>query len=114
MKKKLKDKLFGIFIVGILALAMIGIPILLFSGNPNELIEGELATEFCTEKCGENDLLTSNNNSDYNFIRCECVVGVSLGDGKYASVARPKVAIHYFDNLNLEEISKQDILDKLK
>ncbi len=108
----------------ILLLLILLSPILFFAGimyfiylqipeSPPDFYEGSLSVEFCTEKCGDLDYLSSINNTKYQFISCECVVGIKLGDGKYSSVASVKSVEYFFDSETFEETTKKDILKKI-
>lgn len=102
-----------ILLVMLFAFCLFILSYFLLGSAPVALEKGEPAETFCSEKCGDYDVITSNNNSEYNFIRCECVIGVNLGDGKYFPVAMPKSGSFYFDSRTLEEISKRVVMDRI-
>ena len=80
---------------------------------PEEIYLGNPSENFCQEKCGNFNLMISNNNSDFNFIRCECVESLQI-DATYSLVSsRLKTNVYYFDLENLEEISEKEVLNRI-
>lgn len=96
---------------------LIGLVFLLYLGSKlgtPELKEEEPAPIFCSEKCVDKDVITSNNNSEYDFIRCECVLKIksdATNLGAYTTADTEKL---YFDSKNLEEISYEEIKSRIK
>lgn len=74
---------------------------------------GELATDFCSLKCGNQLYYSSVNNTDFNFIKCRCVEGVSLGQG-YEGKNAPKIKAIYFNSETLNEINYQEVKNRVK
>jgi len=85
----------------------------LFFFKPSKIEKYDSALEFCTEKCGEFDYFSSVNNTDYNYIECECVSKIIYGDGKYSSVAKVDSIIYYFDSETLSEISDKEVKNRI-
>jgi len=81
---------------------------------PDELTQGTSAYDFCIKECFPRDCYSSNNNSAFNFIRCECVGGIKSGDGKYSPTVRVQKVIHYYDSESFEEISKGEVLSRIE
>ena len=110
MKKETKT--FGIFAVLFVILILISIVTYVLKSDTELVSEGELATDFCTEKCGDLDYYSSLNNSKYNFIKCECVTGFKdsygYGGGRY-----PEVEERYYDSQTFEKITKEDIDERI-
>jgi len=73
---------------------------------------GESADNFCKNRCGT-DIVSSNNNSDYNFIRCECVLEIVKGDAYVNKVVNIKTDERFFDSETGEEMNKSEILDRI-
>lgn len=98
---------------------MIGLPIYLsmsgFLETVDELTEGEKALDFCSDKCEDYDVLSSNNNSEYNFIRCECLIEIKIDAHPVSGAsARIKTKILYFNSYNLSEISEKELIEIIK
>ena len=116
--KKRKDntnlKLTILFIImGLIILGIIIYFIYLGVNNNNYIFSfGEPSEEFCNEKCGEYDLLYSNNNTEYKFIRCECIAGKTEPVGYKQSVNLKTFEV-YFDSNTLEEISKNEVKKRI-
>jgi len=68
--------------------------------------------KFCKEVCREKDIVYFENNTEYNYIKCECASEIVLGDGKYSSVASLHTIDFYFDSKTLKEISKEEVEKK--
>jgi len=77
-----------------------------------ELNEGLPTFDFCKDKCnGTSGLTTSNNNSKYNFIRCECALELIKG----ASVKYSIILIsNYFDSLTYQKISETEAIKRIE
>ena len=112
MKKKAENKIIFWF-VAISAIILIGIIILtrILPTYP-ELNDGSSAFDFCKDKCnGTSGLTTSNNNSKYNFIRCECVTEINKG----ASLRYPTIMIsNYFDSQTYQELNERDVIKRIE
>lgn len=105
---KLSQKLFLLFFIIILPLSIVLFFIFLLM--PGELEKGEPAKIFCSAKCGEYDLLESNNNSAYNFIRCECVIDIKIDASPYSGAKTSVETVeYYFDAISLEKITLQEV-----
>jgi predicted nucleic acid-binding Zn ribbon protein len=117
MKKRVKNTISTIIffvVLGMIVSSIVFVIYLYMKQNPSELNQGIPSEEFCSEKCGEDDLLTSNNNSVYGFIRCECVKGVEVTTG-YKKVSSKAITSNlYFDSTTLKEISEQEVLNRIK
>lgn len=80
-----------------------------------ELSEGESAFDFCKIKCEDNDYYTSNNNTEFGFIRCECVVGFQNSQSKTnAGVAYLITETIYFDSLTEFKINESVVVERIK
>jgi hypothetical protein len=113
---KFKEIVFSLFIVLIPILFLSGIFIYVyfqFPELPPDFYDGNSSTNFCAEKCGDLDYLSSVNNTKYGFILCECVSGIKLGDGKYSPVASVKSKEYFFDSKTFEEVTRKEVLDKI-
>ena len=111
MKKETKT--FAIFIAFFVILILIAIVTYVLKSDAELVSEGELATDFCTEKCGDLDYYSSLNNSQYNFIRCECVTGFRDSYG-YGGARYPKVEERYYDSQTLEKITKEEVEGRIQ
>tara|TARA_Y100000310_G_C19996634_1_gene496536 strand:- start:52 stop:423 length:372 start_codon:yes stop_codon:yes gene_type:complete len=103
---------------GIVVIFFIGFGLLFWAVNYMkipELSEGISAKEFCFEKCGDYGILESNNNSEYYFIRCECLKEAVV-DASPVSGARTRVKSFniYFDSISLEELTFEEIKARIK
>lgn len=99
----------------VLIILSFAIAVLLFSlrGNNVDLTKGEDATDFCFDKCVK-DVVSSNYNSTYNFIRCECVANIKMGDGKYSSVVSLQTHDLFFDSQTFENITREEVRERVR
>ncbi len=113
-----KDLGFKIFFVGVFVLFFVGmifLAIFINSKNIPELTEGEPSLNFCQEKCEDYGVLSSNNNSQYNFIRCECLVDMQIDASPYSGArTKTKTEVYYFDSNSLQKISEEEIITRIK
>jgi len=111
MKKKILNlDTFGIILITFLILVFIVITLAAYFISKNSIIlNGPIAEEFCSDKCGDKDYYASVNDSNHKVIECECVAGLEQGDGKYQSTVKVKSSYIYFDSITLEEISRKEV-----
>jgi hypothetical protein len=81
---------------------------------PEELTLGDSAKEFCLEKCQGKDIINSYNNTDYGFIRCRCVLKVSVAASRLGVHEKLETISLYFDSQTLKEISYDEALNRIK
>ena len=95
--------------LGIIILIMVLI-VIIIGGNQGmpELLQGEAVPEFCSEMCGNYPLLSSNNNSEYNFIRCDCIRSTQVDSSKYSASSKINTFTLYFNSTDLNEITEQE------
>lgn len=115
---KNKLLLFKILFLGAIVVALVGLVAIAFYvniDNMSELKEGKASLDFCSGKCQHYEVLTSNNNTEYKFIRCECLLEVKI-DAHPISGARTKIQTvsYYFDSVSLQNITKKEVIDRIK
>lgn len=114
MKNLQRNGRIFLFILLLFAIVFIFAIFFFVKNIPDELVQGESASDFCIKKCPINEYYSSINNSDYNFIRCDCVGDIIHGDGKYFRIATVVPVVFYYDSLTLEKISKESVLERIK
>ncbi len=111
------DLFFKIIFLGAIISFFVGIVLLaVFINNKNmpELTEGEISPKFCEEKCERYDVLSSNNNSQYNFIRCECLVGIQIDASPYSGAkTKTEIEVYYFDSNSFGELTKEEVIERI-
>jgi hypothetical protein len=114
MKKDSKNVLI-IFSITLIAILILVLALILVPKKPSELYEGNSAEKFCLEKCPPNQYYTSNNNSEFNFIRCVCVTGVKYSHSeKIGSSDSPKTKTTYFDSITEFEVPEEMLIKIIK
>jgi len=104
-----------LIIILIFVILIVAVLVVFFTMDINnkypELTQGEIAEDFCIDKCGDNNYYTSYNNSDYNFIKCSCVESAQ-SIGVFGGIHVQSTSF-YFDSQTLEEISKEEVLVRI-
>jgi len=81
---------------------------------PEELFEGNEASNFCGEICAEHGLVNSNNNSEYNFVRCQCATEISVESSYPQLQGNITTKVIYFDAKTKNKIPEYRILERIK
>lgn len=106
MVKKKKGMALEIIIILVLLVILVT-----FIGRDADYSKSALE-EFCSNECGEKDLIYFNNNSDYNYLECECVIGKIEPRG-YTQNAGVETVTNYYDSQTLKEITEEEVEERL-
>jgi len=116
-KGKIKKKYFRAIRNLVIVMVIISVVLLILLYNIPEwyykITEGSPAMDFCIEKCDGKDVSSSNNNSQYNFIRCECVGGL-IPCGVYRQDVCPVTGDYYFDSQTYQELNETEVIKRIE
>ena len=115
IKKAYKTPIRNLLLAIIVMILFVVVLLVIIPKNPPELILGSLATDFCNEKCDGKSVYSSNNNSKYDFIRCECVGGIQKTHSEYYGGSDyPIIKVIYFDSQTYQELNKTDVIKRIE
>ena len=96
-------------------LVVLGAAIFISIKDLPELREGNTSIIFCADKCLGNRVVSSNNNSEFGFIRCECLLGIQIDASPFSGAeTKIKSSIRYFDSISFKNLSKKDVIHMIK
>ncbi|MFC1666127.1 hypothetical protein ACFLZF_00215 [Nanoarchaeota archaeon] len=114
MKNDFISKIVLIGIIIIFIVFIIFSIITIENKDTSKLLQGESSFAFCEKVCKDYDVLSSNNNSQYNFIRCECLIEVQVDAFSYTRARTKTITnIYYFDSNSFQEISKKEAIKRI-
>jgi hypothetical protein len=104
-----KEKKVLLIIISIIILSFTSITTLKIITENQELKSGKPAEEFCKSKCHPHQIITSNNNSKYNFIRCECLIKAKTEASTGGIKTNLETRIYYYNATTESEINSSSI-----
>lgn len=114
LRVKKENRILLIFLL-VLFVSLFGVLVLshLISDGSENLTLGDSAIDFCSEICSPKDYFSSNNNTEFNFIRCECSGEVKLSHN-FEGTKYPEREVSYYDSVSFEEVSGDEVLSRIK
>lgn len=107
MKRNRRQLLIAVLIIFILTALPIAFK--LSTTYIPELLEGNPSIDFCSKECGANEYIFSNNNTEFNFIHCECLI-----QSKINRINTKLDTKHiYFNAGSQKEINKTEVVNRV-